>query len=150
MCPLNLHLRGECPLTLVLALVMLKLSLCAPVLSQMLETRALGEVEKNSFIALSDEGGHSGLMPSKLCVPTQGSRWLRQYSVCLQCKTQVQFLGWEDFLEKEIATHSSILAWKIPWLEEPGRLQAMGSQRVRLSDFTFTFHFFAMAQGWGY
>ena len=39
-------------------------------------------------------------------------------------------LGWEDLLEKEMATHSSILAWKIPWMEEPGRLQSMGSQRV--------------------
>ena len=43
---------------------------------------------------------------------------------------QVQSLGWEDLLEKEMATHSSILAWKIPWMEEPGRLQSMGSQRV--------------------
>ena len=40
--------------------------------------------------------------------------------------TWVQFLGWEDSLEKEMATHSSILAWKIPWTEEPGRLQSMG------------------------
>ena len=46
-------------------------------------------------------------------------------------ETRVQSLGWEDLLEKEIATHSSILAWKIPWTEEPGRLQSMGSQRVR-------------------
>ena len=46
-------------------------------------------------------------------------------------ETQVQFLGWEDPLEKERATHSSTLAWKIPWTEEPGRLQSMGSQRVR-------------------
>ena len=45
-------------------------------------------------------------------------------------KTRVQSLGWEDLLEKEMATHSSILAWKIPWTEEPGRLQYMGSQRV--------------------
>ena len=45
--------------------------------------------------------------------------------------TWVQSLGWEDLLEKEMATHSSILAWKIPWMEEPGRLQSMGSQRVR-------------------
>ena len=55
-------------------------------------------------------------------------------------ETRVQSLGWEDLLEKEMATHSSILAWKIPWVEEPGRLRSMGSQRVRtrLSDFTFT------------
>ena len=43
-------------------------------------------------------------------------------------KTWVQSLGWEDPLEKEMATHSSILAWRIPWTEEPGRLQSMGSQ----------------------
>ena len=45
-------------------------------------------------------------------------------------ETRVQSLGWEDPLEKEMATHSSTLAWKIPWTEEPGRLQSMGSQRV--------------------
>ena len=45
-------------------------------------------------------------------------------------ETQVRFLGWEDPLEKEMATHSSTLAWKIPWTEDPGRLQSMGSQRV--------------------
>ena len=45
-------------------------------------------------------------------------------------ETWVQSLGWEDPLEKEMATHSSTLAWKIPWTEEPGRLQSMGSQRV--------------------
>ena len=42
----------------------------------------------------------------------------------------VQSLGWDDSLEKEMATHSSILAWRIPWTEEPGKLQLMGSQRV--------------------
>ena len=42
----------------------------------------------------------------------------------------VRFLGLQDPLEKEMATHSSILAWKIPWTEEPGELQSMGSQRV--------------------
>ena len=45
-------------------------------------------------------------------------------------ETWVQSLGWEDSLEKEIATHSSILAWKISWTEEPGGLQSMGLQRV--------------------
>ena len=45
-------------------------------------------------------------------------------------ETQVQSLGQEDPLEKEVATHTSILAWKIPWVEEHGRLQSMGSQRV--------------------
>ena len=42
----------------------------------------------------------------------------------------VQSLGWEDFLEEEMATHSSILAWKIQWMEEPGGLQSMGLQTV--------------------
>ena len=45
-------------------------------------------------------------------------------------ETQVQSLGQEDPLEKEMATHSSILAWRIPWTDEPGGLQSMGSQRV--------------------
>ena len=46
-------------------------------------------------------------------------------------ETQVRPLGWEDPLEKGMATHSSILALRIPWTEEPGGLQSMGSQRVR-------------------
>ena len=45
-------------------------------------------------------------------------------------ETQVQLSGQEDPLEKEMATHSSVLAWEIPWIEEPGRLQSMGSQRI--------------------
>ena len=52
-------------------------------------------------------------------------------------ETRVQSLGGKDLLEKEMATHSSICAWKIPWMEEPGRLQSMGSQRVG-HNFTFT------------
>ena len=45
-------------------------------------------------------------------------------------ETRVRTLGWEDPLEKEMAIHFSTIAWKIPWTEEPGRLQSMGSQRV--------------------
>ena len=45
--------------------------------------------------------------------------------------TQVQFLSWEDPLEEDMATHSSILVWRIPGTERPGRLQSMGLQRVR-------------------
>ena len=57
-------------------------------------------------------------------------------------ETWVRSLGQEDPLEKEMATHSSILAWRIPWTEEPGGLWSMGSQsRTRLSNFTFTFTF---------
>ena len=45
-------------------------------------------------------------------------------------ETQVQSMGWTDSLEKEMATHSSIFTWEIPWTEEPGRLQSMASQRA--------------------
>ena len=55
-------------------------------------------------------------------------------------ETWVRSLGWEDPLEKEMATHSSILAWRIPWTEEPGGLQSMGSQRVG-HDWTTSLHF---------
>ena len=55
----------------------------------------------------------------KFCLPIQETQ-----------KTWVQSLGWEDPLEEEMATHSSILVWKIPWTGEPGGLQAMGPQRV--------------------
>ena len=53
-------------------------------------------------------------------LPTMPTMW----------ETRVQALGWEDLLEKEMATHSNILAWKIPWMVEPGRPQSMGLQRV--------------------
>ena len=49
-------------------------------------------------------------------------------------ETQVQSLGQEDPLEKEMSTHSSTHAWKIPWMEKPGGLQSMGSQRVRSTE----------------
>ena len=60
-------------------------------------------------------------------------------------KTRVQSLGWEDPLEKRMAAHASILAWRIPWTEEPGRLQSMGSDTteqlthmvIALNDFSF-------------
>ena len=67
-------------------------------------------------------------------------------------ETRVWFLGWEDPLEEEMATHSSTLSWKIPWTEEPGGLQSMRSQksRTRLNDFTFFLiytlsHFFLLS-----
>ena len=53
-------------------------------------------------------------------------------------ETQVQHLGWEDPLEKEMATHSSVLAWRIPWTKEPGGLQSMGLQE---SDTTYPLNF---------
>ena len=52
---------------------------------------------------------------------------------------RIQFLGQEDHLEEGMATHSSILAWRIPWTEEPGGLQSMGSQRVRYDYVTNTY-----------
>ena len=76
----------------------------------------------------------------RLCTPNAGDWvWSSTTSVVAQTvkclptmqETWVQSLGWEDLLQKEMATHSSIIAWKIPWMEEPGRLQSMGSQRVR-------------------
>ena len=55
-------------------------------------------------------------------------------------ETRVRSLGWEDPLEKEMAIHSRTIAWKIPWTEEPGRLQPLGSQRVR-HDWATSLHF---------
>ena len=78
-----------------------------------------------------------GLLLSYLCfggsevkrLPTMRETWVRS-------------LGWEDLLEKAMATHSSSLAWKIPWTEEPGRLQSMGSQRVGHDWATLTLLYF--------
>ena len=60
------------------------------------------------------------------------AQWLRILPVIQKTQEMwVQSLGWEDPLEEEMATHSSILAWRILWTEEPYRLQSMGSQRIR-------------------
>ena len=61
--------------------------------------------------------------------------WKRLVAQMIKClstiqETWVQSLGWDDPLEKEMAIHSSTIAWKFPWTEEPGRIQSMGSQRV--------------------
>ena len=65
-------------------------------------------------------------------------------------ETQVQSLGWKDPLEKEMAIHSSTIAWKIPWTKEPGRLQSMGSQsQTRLSNFTSVGGRTEEGSGWG-
>ena len=63
-------------------------------------------------------------------------------------ETRVQSLGREDLLEKEMATHSSILAWEVPWMEEHGRLQSMGSQRVRHNWVTLLTHSHQWPQDW--
>ena len=69
---------------------------------------------------------------SLLLFPTKSSSLVAQRLKCLppMWETQVWSLGREDPLEKEMATHSSILAWRIPWTEEPDRLQSTGSQRI--------------------
>ena len=61
-------------------------------------------------------------------------------------ETWVRSLGQEDPLEKEMATHSSNLAWKIPWMEEPGRLQSLGSQRVGDITERLHFHFLSISE----
>ena len=78
----------------------------------------------------------ASLLHSSIYVPpfnqTGLPRWLRDKQSACQAGDWVQPLGWEDSLEKEMATHSSILAWRIPWIEEPGGLQSMGSRGIRL------------------
>ena len=97
--------------------------------------------------------GDSGLIPGSGRSPGEGIGYPLQYSwaslVAQTVKnppamreTWVRSLGWEELLEEEMATHSSLLAWRIPWTEEPGRLQSMGLQRVghnwETNTFTFT------------
>ena len=79
----------------------------------------------------------------ELSLPKKGASLVAQMIKNLPAilETQVQSLGWEDPLEKGMATHSSILGWRIPWTEEPGRLQSMGSQRVGHDWATNTFAF---------
>ena len=84
-----------------------------------------------SLIQISVDGW--GCVSSLLFIWGQtmvGASLVAQRVKCLPTVTRVLSLGGKDPLEKEMATHSSILAWKIPWTEEPGRLQSMGSQRV--------------------
>ena len=76
-----------------------------------------------------------------MCVVGVGIQWYVASLVAQMGKhlaamweTWVPSLGWEDLLEKEMATHSSTLAWKIIWTKEPGRLQSMGSQRLDMTE----------------
>ena len=71
------------------------------------------------------EGNGNLHQDSCLGNPMDSGAWLSTVQ-----ETRVRALGWEDPLEKEMEIHSSTLAWKIPWTEEPGRLQSMGSQRI--------------------
>ena len=78
---------------------------------------ASGTLNVKIYVNLSFTSGTSLVAQTVKRLPTMRETW-------------VQSLGQEDLLEKEMATHSSILAWKIPWMEEPGRLQSMGSQEL--------------------
>ena len=101
-----------------------------------------GSENKASACNVGDTGSNSGSGRS----PGNGNGNPFQYSSLVAemvkrlsavWETWVWFLGWEDLLEKEMAIHSSTLAWKIPWTEESGRLQSMGSwSQTRLSNFT--------------
>ena len=72
------------------------------------------------------------VLQGQICLLLQVASLVAQTVKCLSAMqgTQVQSLGWEDALEKEMAAYSSTFAWKILWTEEPGRLHSMGSQRV--------------------
>ena len=100
----------------------LKRSTCESVLMRWVKLEPISQSEvsqkeKEKYHTLMDIYGASLVAQRVKNLPTM---W----------ETQVQFLGWEDPLEKETATHSSTLAGKIPWTEKSGRLQSMGSQRV--------------------
>ena len=79
---------------------------------------------------LLGEGDIILVQKRSLWVQSQGITPGQVKSLPTKRETWVRSLGLEGFLEKEMATHSSTPAWKIPWIEEPGRLQSMGSQRV--------------------
>ena len=79
--------------------------------------------------------------PGRFCLPASLVAQMVKHLPVMR-ETWVRSLGQEDLLEKGMATHSSTLAWKIPWMEEPGRLQSVGSQRVRHDRTTsISFHF---------
>ena len=88
------------------------------------------------------------IYPFILCIGELGNSLVAQRIKHLPAmrETRVWSLGWEDPLEKEMATHSSILAWRIPWTEEPGRLQSTGSQRVR-HNWATSLHFTSLCIG---
>ena len=101
----------------------------------------------NSFIHSNDffrikilKETHFGGIQQALLVPPLMAQMVKHLPT--RRETRVQSLGWEDPLEKEMATHSSVLAWRIPWMEEPGGLQSMGSQRVGHDWATNTFRRF--------
>ena len=83
------------------------------------------------YVSAACFGDHSEIIPCSTLDSSWASlmvHWVKNPPAMQE--TQVQSLGWEDPPEKEMATRSSILAWRIPWTEEPGGLQSMGSQRM--------------------
>ena len=103
-------------------------------------TRDTGEVGSIPRSGRSPVRGHDNPLQYSCWKKSNGERSLAGYSPSLLAQkvknlpavqeTHVQSLGWKDSLEKEMATHSSILAWRIPWTKESGELQSMGLQRV--------------------
>ena len=100
-----------------------------------------GSLGENVYVQLGCSAVH--LKPSQHCqFDSLVAQLVKKKKVPEMRETQVQCLGWDNLLEKETATHSSILAWRIPWTEEPGGLQSMELQsQTRLSDEPFHFQY---------
>ena len=96
-----------------------------------LRREVINEREKKQRNGEESFGDHQGTgsIIQKQCNASLVAQRLKHLSAMQE--TWVRSLGWEDPLQKEMATHSRILAWRIPWKEEPSGLQSMGSQRVR-------------------
>ena len=98
----------------------------------MAKDRLFKIIDSISFVYILRVGNYENVV-ERFCEDLPGASLVAQSVKNLPAvqETQVRSLGWEDPLEKEMATHSSILTWKISWTEEPGALQSMGSQKVR-------------------
>ena len=98
--------------------------------------QTLGDSEGQGSLACYSPQGHKELDMTEL----RTAQMVKNLPAMLQ--TWVQSLGWEDLLEKGMATHSSILAWRTSWTEEPGKLQSMGSQKSDMTEgLTHTLNF---------
>ena len=97
---------------------------------QNITARTTMQSSSSTSAYLSEENKSTYL---KRYLPLNGASWVTQKVKNLPAmwETWVQSLGWEDALEKGMAAHSSILAWRVPWTEESGGLQSTGSQRIR-------------------
>ena len=91
----------------------------------------VGEAVKGDILGRQTRGSKWIVSLGSAVVCVVLPRWLRDKESACNRGTCVRSLGWKDPLDEGLATHPSILAWEIPWTEEPGRLQSMGSQRVR-------------------